>query len=60
MDEDNTVSVSFDRDEYERLLDVTDSPADLLYEAAIRRIELEEAIAFTELAGSRARTGTPG
>ena len=47
----HTVVVEFSRDEYERLREVTDSPAELVYESAIRRLELEESIAFTRDGG---------
>lgn len=52
-----TVTVEFDRDEYDRLLAVTDSPAELLYDAAIRRVELEESVAFTSDGGFQGPEG---
>lgn len=45
------ITVEFDRDEYERLTAVTDSPADLVHEAAMDRVELAEAIAYTQDGG---------
>lgn len=50
-DENSTMTVEFAQDDYERLMAVTDSPAELVHEAAIRRVELEEAIAFTQDGG---------
>ena len=52
-----TVSIEFDRDEYDRLLEVTDSPAELVYDSAIRQLELEESIAFTRDGGFRGPEG---
>jgi hypothetical protein len=37
----STVSIEFDQGEYDRLLEVTDSPPELVYDSAIRRLELE-------------------
>jgi len=51
VDENDTVVVEFTEDEYERLTSVTDSPAELVHEAAMRRVELEEAIDFTREGG---------
>lgn len=44
---DGTVTVEFARDEYKRLSAVTDDPRELVHEAAMGRVELEEAIAYT-------------
>lgn len=46
-----TVKVNFDPEEYERLLEATDSPEDLLREAAMSRVERAEAIAYTRDGG---------
>ena len=54
---DPTVTIEFDRDEYDRLLEVTDSPVELVYDSAIRRLELEESIAFTRDGGFRGPEG---
>ena len=43
----NAVIVEFDQAVYDRLRRVTDSPTELIIESVVRRIELEEAIAFT-------------
>lgn len=48
---DRTVDVEFDREAYERLSAVTDTPAELLHEAAMDRVELAEAIAYTREGG---------
>lgn len=50
-DETNVIAVEFAQDEYDRLMAVTDSPAEIIHETAMRRIELEEAIAFTQDGG---------
>lgn len=48
---DRTVEVEFERGEYDRLLEITDSPDELLMEAAMSRVELAEAIAYTRDGG---------
>ncbi|WP_114578685.1 PaaI family thioesterase [Saliphagus sp. LR7] len=48
---DPTVEVKFDQEAYERLSTVTDTPADFLHEAAMDRVELAEAIAYTREEG---------
>ena len=53
----STVSIEFDQGEYDRLLEVTDSPAELVYDSAIRRLELEESIAFTRDGGFQGPEG---
>jgi uncharacterized protein (TIGR00369 family) len=52
-----TVTLEFDQDEYDRLASVSDSPAELVRDAAIRRIELEESIAFTRDGGFQGPEG---
>jgi uncharacterized protein (TIGR00369 family) len=52
-----TVTVEFDQDEYDRLQEVTDSPVELIYDSAIRRLELEESIAFTRAGGFQGPEG---
>ena len=42
-----TLTVDFDQETYDRLTAVTDAPEELLREAAMNRVELEESIAFT-------------
>lgn len=54
---DHRVTIEFAPDEYERLLGVTESPTDLIYEAAIRRIELEESSSFTRDGGFQGPEG---
>lgn len=46
-----TLTGAFAPEEYDRLLNVTDEPAALLHEAAMDRVALEEAIAFTKSGG---------
>ena len=45
------VTVEFDQADYERLRAVSDAPAELVHEAALERIDLEEAIDFTRRGG---------
>lgn len=45
--EDRTLAIEFDQESYDRLLAVTDAPEKLLREAGMKRVELEESIAFT-------------
>ena len=56
-DRDSTVTIEFDQDEYDRLSAVTDSPAELIYDSAIRRLELEESITFTHDGGFQGPEG---
>lgn len=53
----STVAVEFDQDEYDRLLTVSNSPVELIHDSAIRRVELEEAIAFTRDGGFQGPEG---
>ena len=53
----STVTIEFDQDEYDRLLAVSDSPAELIFDSAIRRLELEESIAFTRDGGFQGPEG---
>ncbi|WP_380679698.1 PaaI family thioesterase [Salinigranum sp. GCM10025319] len=46
-DGDRTLTVDFDQEAYDRLTAVTDAPEELLREAAMDRVGLEESIAFT-------------
>lgn len=59
MTDDDTIamSVKFSPDDYERLMAVSDSPAELIHEAALNRIELEEAIDFTRSGGFQGPEG---
>jgi uncharacterized protein (TIGR00369 family) len=52
-----TVTVEFDPDDYERLLDAAEDPTSLVYEAAMARVDLEEAIAFTRDGGFQGPDG---
>jgi uncharacterized protein (TIGR00369 family) len=52
-----TVTIEFDQNEYDRLREVTDSPAELIYDSAIRQLELEESIAFTRDGGFQGPEG---
>ncbi|RLM89459.1 PaaI family thioesterase [Haloarcula sp. Atlit-7R] len=52
-----TVTIEFEQNEYDRLREVTDSPAKLIYDSAIRRLELEESIAFTRDGGFQGPEG---
>ncbi len=47
MSESHTVDVTFTDEEYERLTAAADDPGDLLHEAGMRRVLLEEAIGAT-------------
>lgn len=46
--DDRTVSVTFTPAEHERLTAVADDPAELVHEAAVDRVELAEAITYTD------------
>ncbi len=56
-DEPTVIPVEFAPDEYERLVAVTDSPAEMVHEAVMRMTELEEAIDFTLDGGFRGPDG---
>lgn len=56
-DERAVITVEFTRDEYEQLMAITDAPAELVHDAAMRRVELEEAIAFTQDGGFHGPSG---
>jgi len=47
----HAVTVRFDPEEYERLEAITDSPVELLHEAALDRIDVAEAVEFTAEGG---------
>lgn len=51
------VTVEFDSAEFDRLAGVTDRPADLVHEATMDRIELEEAIDYTQGGGFHGPNG---
>lgn len=46
-EDDRTLTVEFDQESYDRLTAVTDTPEELLREAGMERVELEESIGFT-------------
>lgn len=50
---DHTVEVDLSAEEYDRLTDVTDDPADLVRQATLDRIERRESVAFTRAGGFR-------
>lgn len=54
---DLTVEVEFEQEEYDRLQAVTDSPKQLLLEAAMQRVELAESINYTRDGGFRGPKG---
>lgn len=56
-DERTSVTIEFDRDEYERLFAVSDSPTDLIREAVGNRLDVEEAVAFTRKGGFQGPDG---
>lgn len=51
------VTIEFEPAEFDRLASVADSPADLIHEATMDRIELEEAINYTQLGGFHGPNG---
>lgn len=55
--EDRRVTVGFDPEEYDRLTSVADDPVELIHRAAVDRIELEEAIAYTQDGGFHGPNG---
>ncbi|WP_396611950.1 PaaI family thioesterase [Haloferax sp. S1W] len=55
--ETTTVTLELAQETYDRLTDVTDSPEALIRESTKRRIELEEAIAFTRDGGFQGPEG---
>jgi uncharacterized protein (TIGR00369 family) len=57
MTDETSVTVEFDSEEYERLLSITDAPVELIREAASRRLDVEEAVAFTRDGGFRGPKG---
>lgn len=46
-----TITGEFSPEEHERLLNLTDDPAALLHDAVMGRVNLDEAIAFTQSGG---------
>jgi len=57
VDDEKRVTVGFSQNEYERLCEVTDDPAALVHESAMRRIQLEKSIEFTMNEGFRGEEG---
>lgn len=55
--ESHSVTVEFDPGEFERLQAVTDDPTTLLYDAAMHRIGVQEAIDFTREGGFQGPSG---
>lgn len=56
-EEPTAVTVEFDSAEFDRLAAVADSPADLIHEATMARVELEEAIDYTQGGGFHGPNG---
>lgn len=52
-----TVEVEFSPDEYQRLMDISSTPRDIIYESTKQRIELEEAVDYTRRGGFQGRFG---
>lgn len=57
MTDDETTTVEFGPGDHERLVAVADAPAEFVREAAMDRIELEEAVAFTREGGFQGPEG---
>ena len=56
-DETTAVTIEFEAAEFDRLATVTDSPADLVHEATMDRVRLEEAIDYTQDGGFQGPNG---